>query len=83
MNYKFQYNDLNERESAINNNLDKFLIEEQNIEEGNFLIFSSNKPLSVEVAELKEKQVLSNQLVADNSLAQQELLELLIDMGVI
>lgn len=36
-----------------------------------------------QVLELKQEQVVLNRLTADNSTAQQELLELLIEMGVI
>lgn len=41
------------------------------------------RPLSEQVLELKQEQVLTNQAVEENSTAQQDLLELLIDMGVI
>lgn len=40
MNYKFQYNNDTDRENIILNNNEKILIEQQNISEGNFLIFS-------------------------------------------
>lgn len=44
--YKYQYEKDNERQELLNSNEDKFLIEEQNIMEGNFLIFSDTKPVS-------------------------------------
>lgn len=40
MNYKYQYNDLDERQYILKSNADKILIEEQNTTDGNFLIFS-------------------------------------------
>lgn len=44
MNYKFEYKSQDERQNILNQNTDKFLIEEQNIAEGNFLIFSDVQP---------------------------------------
>jgi hypothetical protein len=41
------------------------------------------KPLTEQVVELKEKQAITNQVVAENGQMQQDLLELLIDMGVL
>lgn len=41
------------------------------------------KPLTEQVLELKQSQVAINRAVENNSTAQQDLLELLIDMGVI
>jgi hypothetical protein len=40
LNYKFQYNSTAERDSIIANNVDKVLIEEQNINDGDFLVFT-------------------------------------------
>ncbi|WP_297425776.1 hypothetical protein [Clostridium sp.] len=39
MEYKYEYKNQDERELIINNHSDLFLREEQNIAEGNFLIF--------------------------------------------
>ena len=44
MEIKLQYINLIERSSILESNKDKYLIEEQNITEGNFLIFSDTKP---------------------------------------
>ena len=41
------------------------------------------KPLTEQIEELKTKQFETNQVLAESSAAQQDLLELLIDMGVI
>jgi hypothetical protein len=45
MNTIFQYKDAVERAAIVSQNTDKFLIEEQNIIEGNFLIFTDKKPV--------------------------------------
>lgn len=42
--YKYEYSTEQERHSILDANTDKFLIEEQNITEGNFLIFSAVLP---------------------------------------
>ncbi|MEY8001215.1 hypothetical protein AB8U03_13620 [Clostridium sp. Mt-5] len=52
MNYKFQYQNDTDRTTILNNNKDKILIEEQNITEGNFLIFSDVKPLENQLNDL-------------------------------
>ncbi|AQS06151.1 hypothetical protein [Clostridium beijerinckii] len=39
MNYKYEYKSLEERESLITTHSNLFLVEEQNITDGNFLIF--------------------------------------------
>lgn len=43
MNYKYEYKNNDEREELINKYNTLFLIEEQNIVEGNFLIFSDTQ----------------------------------------
>jgi len=47
MKYKIQYTD--NREQVIKENSDKFLVEEQNLLEGNFLIFETEKPVPIVV----------------------------------
>ncbi len=42
--YKYEYKDNTERESIMSINKALFLIEEQNITEGNFLIFTDVQP---------------------------------------
>ncbi|KQY91634.1 hypothetical protein ASD24_23150 [Paenibacillus sp. Root52] len=44
MNYVFQFNSSDERDNLIIEHDDKFLIEERNITEGNFLVFSDERP---------------------------------------
>lgn len=53
---KIQYIDSIDRQNKIDSNKDKILIEEQNIIEGNFLIFSDVKPLENQLIELQENQ---------------------------
>lgn len=48
MRIKIQYSNLEERENIISENLTLFLIEEQNVSEGNFLVFS-DMPLEKEI----------------------------------
>jgi len=60
MQYKFEYTDVNTRELLINSNSTKVLIEEQMITEGNFLIFSDEKPL---VGQLQELNNTSNMIL--------------------
>ena len=43
--FKFQYSTPEERQSVIEANIDKILIEEHNITEGNFLIFTDTLPV--------------------------------------
>lgn len=52
MQYKYEYKNDIERKAIIDNNKDKYLIEEQNITEGNFLVFSDIKPLEYQLQEL-------------------------------
>lgn len=48
MTYKFQYSDAGDRQSIIDANNDKILVEEQNLFEGNFLVFS-DAPLPIQI----------------------------------
>lgn len=54
MEHVFEYNSLDEREYIVENNIGKYLIEEKNIREGNFLVFSDVKPLEIELLEVKD-----------------------------
>lgn len=64
MKYAFEYTTEQERENIINSNTDKYLIEEKNIREGNFLVFTDVKPLEVEITELKtSNEELSNYML--------------------
>lgn len=48
-----QYSDESERQILMSEHFDKYLIAERNIKEGNFLIFSLEKPFGVQLEELK------------------------------
>lgn len=60
--YKYQYATSGERASLIENNADKYLVEQQEITEGNFLIFSDIKP--VEIIHEATKMVENADLIA-------------------
>lgn len=49
---KIQYKDYADRQTKMEANADKILIEEANIAEGNFLIFSDIKPLEGQLQDL-------------------------------
>lgn len=62
--YKYEYTTQEERTSILESNQDKYLIEEKNIREGNFLVFTDVKPLEVEITELKtSNEELSNYML--------------------
>lgn len=61
--YKYEYTTQEERENIINNNQDKYLIEEKNIREGNFLIFTDIKPIEVEIEDLKGRQDITDNTI--------------------
>ena len=61
--YKHQYSNAEEREDIINQNASKFLLEEQNITEGNFLIFSDEATLEIEILQLKQNIASLEQVV--------------------
>lgn len=49
-----QYTDQADRETKLQENQDKFLIEEQNIQDGNFLIFSDVKSTDEQLKQLQQ-----------------------------
>lgn len=69
MNIRFQYTDAESRQMILNENSDKYLIEEHNITEGSFLVFSDTPPEkptpSVETVTIPktEYEELQNQLL--------------------
>lgn len=58
MNVKIQYSDHVDRQAKIDANKDKFLVEEQNITEGNFLIFSDAKSIEEQVIQLQKDNLI-------------------------
>lgn len=61
---KVQYKTREEREQILANNVGLYLIEEQNITEGNFLIFSDkpNEHIEVTVATKEDYNILENRI---------------------
>jgi hypothetical protein len=59
--YKYQYTTPEERESIISQNAHLFLIEEQNLITGDFLIFSNSPTEVKEIEVVKETIVLSKE----------------------
>lgn len=58
-----QYNTDTDRQNVLDANKDKFLIEEQNITEGNFLIFTDEKPITQEITDLKAQLQTSQEAI--------------------
>lgn len=65
MTYKYQFTDSASKQTIINAHKDKILIEEQNITEGNFLIFSDEKPIEYQVKDLQTNQLIIMNAIAD------------------
>lgn len=65
MKYTFEYANQEDRETIINNNQDKYLIEEKNIKEGNFLIFTDAKPIELEIENIKQKQSIQDSVIEE------------------
>lgn len=60
---KLEYTTQEERTSILENNQDKYLIEERNIREGNFLIFTDVKPIELEIEDLKGRQDITDNTI--------------------
>lgn len=65
---KIQYTDENERRTIIEANVDKYLIEEHNIQEGNFLIFSDSPRLEERIEKI-EQQIQNDNIIKFEVLA--------------
>ena len=65
MYHKIQYETPAEKETLLRENESKYLIEEQNLFDGNFLIFSEERPVDpqIEVQTLKTKVAQLEELV--------------------
>ena len=70
--YKFKYETFTERAQIFNDNKDKFFIEEQNLFEGNYLIFSDDEPIK-ELNGVTEIENKISILEAENETLKQEL----------
>ena len=55
MELTFEYITSSDRDIILNENKENYLIAEKNIREGNFLVFTTIKPIVVELNELKNK----------------------------
>ena len=53
--YKYEYKTNEERDNIISQNIDKILIEEQNITEGNFLIFTDIEVVKTDIELLQNR----------------------------
>lgn len=62
---KIQYTDVADRQTKIDENIDKTIIEEQNITEGNFLLFSDVKPIENQLQEQQDNQLTIMIAIAD------------------
>lgn len=65
MTYKFQYNTPEERQSIIDAHADLIRIEEDNITEGNFLIFSDTKRTENIIKDELDNQLTIMEAIAD------------------
>lgn len=54
MRFEYQYSNVAERQSLIDQHSDEYLIEERNVSEGNFLVFTDVKPTELLLAELQQ-----------------------------
>lgn len=53
--YKVEYQNETDRKALLSLHSDKYLVEDQIVDEGNFLFFTDEKPLSVQIEEVKVK----------------------------
>lgn len=96
--YQFEYSDEAERFALLEAHADKYIVEERNITEGNFLVFTDVQPFHLEVKGRlesleQEKMILQLALAetiekqetdkVNNQVALAELVETLIIQGVL
>lgn len=62
---KIEYITNEDRQNILESNKDKYLVEEQNVIEGNFLIFNSEKPLIEQITSLENELTMTNALLLD------------------
>lgn len=75
--YKFEFNSKEEKYEIEKNNSDKYLIEEQYLIEGNFLVYTDE--LS-EIEKIKTEQEQQNEEILVNMLANTEMFEMILSM---
>lgn len=81
MKYKFQYKNEQERQDILNENVHMTLVEEQNITQGNFLVFLNIPPNYEET--LGDKVLRQEVQIADLNLQDISMIEMLIERGLI
>lgn len=64
----FEYTDEVERETILRENTDKYFVQESIVKEGNFLTFSTTKPVEWEIKDLKQENELNKQAIAELTL---------------
>lgn len=64
MNYKMQYVDNTDRQRILDDTTDKKLIEEQNLTDGNFLVFTDDVISQPSLSELKDNQLILMDVLA-------------------
>ena len=64
--FKFEYKNITDRAAILKEHSDKFLIKEQNLIEGNYLIFSDEQPIDNQV---KQLQKVNDELMQMNLIA--------------
>lgn len=62
--FKIQYETALERDGIVAQNSDKYLLEEQNITEGNFLIFSDIPTTDTQLMQIKEDNLILMDVLA-------------------
>lgn len=61
---KVQYENQVDRQNIIDSNKDKILIEEQNIKDGNFLIFTDEETMEMKVSNLQNDNLIVFEVLA-------------------
>lgn len=74
MRLKFEYTSQEQRQSLIIQHSDKTLVEEQNILDGNFLIFSEEPPNNIIYTQVNEEEF--NRIKAENETLKASVIEL-------
>lgn len=59
MTLKIEYQDEKDREAILEEYAHLYFIEDQNIYEGNFLVFTDVKPIEIEINELKQENIMN------------------------
>ncbi|MDW0112969.1 hypothetical protein QT711_07210 [Sporosarcina saromensis] len=60
MKITLEYKNADEKQTLLAEHSDKYLVEEKNLFEGKFLVFTDIKPVEIEIIELKQEIRISN-----------------------